>query len=209
MSIRLTVRMAAPSILISLLLLTMGGVGGWYVQSMQRNTAKTVSLDMATIQAVEQLVFAISETRMELAEFLATGDRAHLQAVPAACEQIERSLAETEKLVDDDDEIALAGRIRAGYEGFLAEWRKIPPDLPIDKTRQAVARLNDDLAANSLLAPAKELLALEERLTRRAATRIKTWRTGLPSACGCWGSAGRWPDSSPASGSPAASATPS
>ncbi len=76
MSIRLTVRMAAPSIIISLLLLTVGSVGGWIVQSMQRNTAKTVSLDMATIQAAEQLVFAISETRMELAQFLATGDRA-------------------------------------------------------------------------------------------------------------------------------------
>ena len=56
--------MAVPStILISLLLLTMGGVGGWYVQSMQRNTAQTVSWHMATIQAVEHLSFAIGETR--------------------------------------------------------------------------------------------------------------------------------------------------
>ncbi len=125
MSIRLTVRMAAPSIIISLLLLTVGSVGGWIVQHLQRNTAKTVSLDMATIQAAEQLVFAIGETRMELAQFLATGDRAHLQAVPAGCEHIERWLAETEKLVDDDDEIALAGRIRAGYQDFLAQWQEV------------------------------------------------------------------------------------
>ena len=170
MSIRLTVRMAAPSIIISLLLLTVGSVGGWIVQRMQRNTAKTVSLDMSTIQAAEQLVFAIGETRMELAQFLATGDRAHLQAVPAACEHIERWLAETEKLVDDDDEMALAGRIRTGYQGFLAEWQKAWPPCRCRSTRprQAVARLNDDLAANSLLAPAKELLALEERLIHKS-----------------------------------------
>ena len=169
MSTRLIVRMAAPSIIISLLLLTVGGVGGWIVQHFQRSTAQTVSLDMATIQAAEQLVFAIGETRMELVEFLATGDRAHLQAVPVACRHIERWLAETEKLVDDDDEIALAGRIRAGYQDFLAQWQevqgqKLPVGSPIDVTRRAVARLNDGPAANTLLAPARELLALEERL---------------------------------------------
>ena len=109
MSTRLTVRMAAPSIMISLLLLTLGSAGAWIVQSMQRKTAKTVSLDMATIQAAEQLVFAIGETRMELAQFLATGDAARLKAVPAACEHIERWLAETEKLVDDDDENSAGG----------------------------------------------------------------------------------------------------
>ena len=75
MSIRLTVRVAAPSIIISLLLLTVGSVGGWIVQRLQRSTAQTVSLDMSTIQAAEQLVFAIGEMRMELAQFLATGDR--------------------------------------------------------------------------------------------------------------------------------------
>jgi signal transduction histidine kinase len=164
MSIRLTVRMAAPSIIISLLLLTVGSVGGWIFQRFQRRTAQTVSQDMSTIKAAEQLVFAIGETRMELAQFLATGDRAHLKAVPASCEQIERWLAETEKLADDDDEIALADRIRIGFRVFDAEWKQLPPSLGSDKMRTGVVRLNDDLAANNLLAPAKELLALEEQL---------------------------------------------
>jgi signal transduction histidine kinase len=165
--------MAAPSIIISLLLLTVGGVGGWIVHRLQRSAAQTVSLDMSTIQAAEQLVFAIGEMRMELAQFLATGDPARLKAVPAACEQVERWFAAIEELVDDDDEKALVGRIRDGYQSFLAEWkkvpwRKLPVDVPIGTIRQAIARLNDDLAANSLLAPAKELLALEERLIHKS-----------------------------------------
>ena len=182
MSIRLTVRMAAPSIIISLLLLTVGSVGGGYVQWSQRRTAKTVSLDMATIQAAEQLVFAIGETRMELAQFLATGDPAHMKAVPSACEQIERWLAETEGLVDDDNEIALAKQIRAGFQRFLDERQKLPDEGPIDETRSAVARLNDDVAANRLLAPAKELLALEERLVHQSGDRNRDmagWVAGV------------------------------
>ena len=174
--------MAAPSIIISLMLLTAGSVGGWYVQHLQRNTAKTVSLDMSTIQAAEQLVFAIGETRMELAEFLMTGDRAHLTA--ASRNQIERWLVETEKLVDDDDEIALVGRIRAGYQAFMAQWRKLPAAAPVDETRKAIARLNADPAANNLLAPAKELLALEERLIRKSSNQNREMADRV--AVGLW-----------------------
>ncbi len=163
--------MAVPSIIISLLLLTMGSVGSWYVQWSQQRTAQTVSLDMSTIQAAEKLVFSIGETRMELVQFLATGNPARLKAVPASCDQIERWLAETEKLVDDDDEIKLAAQIRAGFRGFLDEWQKLPVGGMIDKTRPDVARLNDDIAANNLLAPAKELLALEERLIHQSGDR--------------------------------------
>ncbi len=184
MSIHLTVRMAAPSIVISLLLLTVGGVGGWYVDRLQRNTAKTVSLDMATIQAAEQLVFAIGEMRMELAQFLATNDRAHLQAVPTALGQIEHWLVETERLVDDNDEIAVAGRIRAGYANFIAQWQKLPLAVPLDETRQAVSRLNDEAATNDLLAPTKELIALEERLNRTSSEKNQAMADRV--ASGLW-----------------------
>ncbi len=190
MSIHLTVRMAAPSIVISLLLLTVGGVGGWYVDRLQRNTAKTVSLDMATIQAAEQLVFAIGEMRMELAQFLATNDRAHLDAVPAACEHIERWLVAAEALVDDNDEIAVAGRIRAGYAKFVVQWQKLPLAAPLAEMRQAVARLNDEVATNDLLAPTKELIALEERLNRTSSEKNQAmadrvaWGLWLLGVCG-------------------------
>ena len=171
MSIRLTVRVAAPSIIISLLLLAVGSVGGWIVQRMQRNAAQTVSLDMSTIQAAEQLVFAIGEMRMELAQFQASGDAAQLQAVPAACRQIERWLAETERLVDDEDEKALARRIREGYQEFLTQWQELPAAAPAAETRQAVARLSGDPAADKLAAPARELLALEEKLIRESSDK--------------------------------------
>jgi len=93
MSHRLTLRMAAPSIVISLLLFTLGSLGAWYVQNLQKSTAATVQLDMATIHAAEQLVLSVTEVRSELAEFLATGSRAHLEGVPARFAEMDRCLA--------------------------------------------------------------------------------------------------------------------
>ena len=87
MSLRLTLRVAAPSIIISLLLLVVGSLGGWYVLWLQRRTADLVALDMATMRAVQQLVLSVTEVRAELAEFLATGDGAHLAVVSSKCHE--------------------------------------------------------------------------------------------------------------------------
>ena len=167
MSHKLTLRMAAPSIVISLLLFASGSLGAWYVLNLQRSTAATVQLDMATIHAVERLVLGVTEVRSELGDYLATGDRAHLEAMPAKFAEVDRCLRETEALVDDQDEIALARRIRDGYERLLAAFQKIS-SASAAGVRQIVEHLSSDLARRDVLAPAKELLVLEENLNRQS-----------------------------------------
>lgn len=168
MSVRLTLRVAAPSIIISLLLLALGGLGGWYILGLQRSTAALVALDMSTMRAVQQLVLSVTEVRSELAEFLATGDRAHLHAVPEKCSQAEHWLRETESLVDDDEELALTGQVRDGFQQFLAKSQGLLKASPDRDTRRAIERLDSDLAVRGMLVPAKELLAREEDLNRKS-----------------------------------------
>jgi signal transduction histidine kinase len=168
MSVRLAFRVAAPSVLISLLLLALGGLGGWYILDLQKSTARVVATDMKTMQAAEQLLVSITEVRSELAEFLATGDHVHLQAVPLKCAQTDNWLSDAEELADDDDEIALAARIREGFQRFLAESAGLS-EAPLDaRTRRTVERLNNDLSVHGMLIPAKELLAREEDLNQKS-----------------------------------------
>jgi signal transduction histidine kinase len=159
---------AAPSIIISLLLLVLGGLGGWYVLNLQKKTAALVALDMATMRSVQQLVLGITEARAELAEFLATGDRAHLDAVSAKSAQTEHWLRATEELVDDDEEIALTTRIRDGFQQFLAESRGLSKAPLNHDTRRTIERLNSDLSVRGMLVPAKELLTREEELNHKS-----------------------------------------
>ncbi len=168
MSLQLTLRVAAPSIAISLLLLALGGLGGWYILGLQKSTADLVALDMATMRSVEQLVLSVTVVRSELAEFLATGERSDLDALPEKTAQVERWLRETERLVDDDDEIALARRVREGFQNFQAEAADLPKTPLDNRTRELVARLNTDLSVRGLLTPAQELLAREEQLNRKS-----------------------------------------
>ena len=168
MSHRLTLRVAAPSIVISLLLFASGGLGAWYVQNLQKSTAATLQLDVATIRAVQQLVLGVVEVRSQLSDFLATGDRAHLKALPAKFAEIDRSLRETENLVDDEDEIALSRQIRDGYQRLAEASQRISSTPSDAQAKQDIQHLNNELALRGLLAPAKELLALEEKLNRQS-----------------------------------------
>ena len=134
-----------------LLLLVFGGLGGWYVLNLQKRTADLVALDMATMRSVQQLALSITEARAELAEFLATGDRAHLKAVPVKCEQIEHWLRATENLVDDDEEISLANRIRGGFQRFRRSRGACPRPRSTTGTRRTIERLNSDLSVAECL----------------------------------------------------------
>ncbi len=179
MSLRLTLRVAAPSIVISLLLLVLGGLGGWYILRLQKRTATLVDTDMKTMRAAEQLVRSVMEARSELAEFLFTGDQAHLKNVSAKCSQIEHGLRETEDLVDDDEEIALAGRVRDGVQRFLAESRGLPK-APLDShTHQTIERLYGDVSVRGMLVPATELLAREEDLSRKSVDHNLDMASGI------------------------------
>lgn len=168
MKLRLTLRVAAPSIIISLVLFIVGGLGGWYILDLQKRTAGLVALDMATMRSAQQLVLSITEIRTELAEFLATGDRSRLAALPAKCDQTEQWLRATEALADDDQEIALAKEIRKGFQRFVVELHHLPKAFGDPDTLVIVKRLNGDMAVRSMLAPAKELLAREEDLNHRS-----------------------------------------
>jgi signal transduction histidine kinase len=160
--------MAAPSIVISLLLFASGSLGAWYVHELQKSTAERLKTDVATIAAAEQLVLSVTEVRSELSDFLATGSRAHLDAAWDKCAEMDRCLHATERWVDDDDEIALTGQIRAGYERFVEAFRQLPTS-PVDAgARQAVEHLNHGLALRGVLVPAKDLLALEEKLNQQS-----------------------------------------
>ncbi len=165
---RLTLRVAAPSIFISLVLLVLGGVGGWYVLDMQKRTASLVALDMATMRSVQQLVLNITEARTDLAECLATGDRSHLDSLVRKSQEIEHWLSATEDLADDHDEISKAKQIRDGYKRFAAAVGKLPATAADQSTRHLVAKLNSDASMGAMLGPAKELLAREEDLNHRS-----------------------------------------
>ena len=177
MSAKLTIRMAAPSIIIGLLLLTLGVLGGWLLVRVQKKTSALVALDVHSIRAVEELVFSLYELRSELTPSLAAGNRAALAGIRGRCRKTEEWLREVETLMDDQQEIALAGHIRQGFDRFDKQVHElVAADLQVKdspKRSQAEQFLQDTLA------PAKDLLNVEEGLVLQSEKKNEDMTSGV------------------------------
>ncbi len=162
MSAKLTIRMAAPSIVISLLLLTLGILGGWYLLWAQKSTSAKVAVDVFSIRAVEELVFSLYELRSELTQSFTAGDRVALASIPVRCRKTEEWLREVERLMDDQQEIELARHVREGFDRFGKEVHELAPaDLQV---RDSPKRSQAEQFLRETLDPAKDLLKWEEGL---------------------------------------------
>jgi two-component system sensor histidine kinase HydH len=168
MSTRLTFRMAAPSIVISLVLLAVGIVGGWYVRYLQQSTAAHVATDISTIRAAEQLVLSVNEIESELRDYLETNDRSHFDTVPQKCLRTEQSLAEAEGLADDLNEKDLTRKARSGYAAFREQFEELATIKGEKETRAAVRNLVSVSLDQGVLEPASDLLAMEQDLVRKS-----------------------------------------
>ena len=145
---------------------------------------------MATIQAAEQLVFAIGETAWNW-------PNSWQRAIGPVCKPFPppagRSNAGSPKrrswwmmTMRSPWRAEFAPAIRSSSSSGRKSKGTISPPAPHlgplpaaaggwsgegSQFRREVAQLNDDLAANSLLAPAQELLALEEQLIHKSSDR--------------------------------------
>ena len=124
---------------------------------------------------------------------------------PASASRQSTGFVRLKTLVDDDEEIALADRIRDGFRRFLAESRGLPKAPLNHDTRRTIERLNSDLSVQRN-AGASEGVARSGRGTEPQERRLQSGHGGPdrhdPRAC--WQSAGRRREWWPASESPAA-----
>jgi CHASE3 domain sensor protein len=97
MNTRLVLRMAAPAVAMSLLLLAVGVGTAWQVQRWQKNLSAELRANVSGLRAAEELEIAVRETRARLDRYLITGEKKYLEGVPALRADAEHWLAEAER----------------------------------------------------------------------------------------------------------------
>jgi signal transduction histidine kinase len=140
------------------LLLVVGGVAAWYVHRQEKTTSDLVAQDVQSIRPAESLVLATDDLRLQLSRYLATSDRAILDAVPKQIEAIDVALAAAGELADSDRERDLISEAKRGYQQFVAEFNKARSIDSESAMRSTVRRLDDQLIHDAILKPAQEYL---------------------------------------------------
>ena len=104
-------------------------------------------------------------------EFLLTGDRTLLAAVPAMQDEAAGWIKQAKGLANSPQEEKLISAIEHGYGQFLAEYRKVNRDPPPQKRRGAILHLVQHVTKEEILRPAAEYRDLNQRLMAAASQR--------------------------------------
>src|SRR5689334_15174885 len=97
MNARLTLRVTAPVVAISLLLLAVGVGAAWQVQRLQKSVSHDLRVRVSGVRAAEELEILVREARTRLDHFVLTADRKDLDKVFQLRPETERWLSEAER----------------------------------------------------------------------------------------------------------------
>jgi signal transduction histidine kinase len=171
---RLIVRMTAPVAAISFLLAALGGAAAWYVHRLQEETSDVLVDNVASVRAAEKLESGLLEVRGHLKDYLHTGDRKYLDAIPAIREQTDQELHEADRLGTTPREQKLVAEIQAGYGRFFTEIDRIAgQERSGGPQRDQLRRLVEEVLAREILRPAREYLDYNELLAEQSSERSK------------------------------------
>jgi len=162
MSRSLMVRVTAPVMASSALLLLVGFLTAWYVHRLQQRVSDMVSINVASLRAAEEIEIALLEVRSQLDLFLITGNMQHLDKIPRLQKNVETWLLAAERVATTEREQELMAEVRSGYEHFLAEFNRLPRGDASRDVSQQVRELIDTVLSSEILPPAHAYLEFNE-----------------------------------------------
>lgn len=184
------IRMTAPVVVTSVLLLVVGVGAAWYVDRLQHRGSEELKANVSSLRAAEELLRVVQEIRTELQYFLMTSDRIHLQAALALRPRTERWLREGERWANSADELDLMGHARRGQHRIFDELQGLlAPELP-STARARVRELIDTVLVSEILEPTQNYLALnaaeseQSIVENQAYARWLAWVLLLLGICG-------------------------
>lgn len=167
MNRRIVLQVTAPTVLIGLLLFGSCVAGVWSINRLQRNLARILSDNVASLLAAQELEIRIRQLRFHLFVHVMDPRPERLEPVYEDERAFEVALAKAQEAANDPDEQALVAAIKDGYMRYRAELSQTPPKRP--ETRAELVEWADQHPVRHLAAPCQELLRINKDGMEQAA----------------------------------------
>ncbi|HVC96802.1 MAG TPA: ATP-binding protein [Pirellulales bacterium] len=180
MSTRFILRMAAPMVGLSLLLLAVGVVAAWYVHSQQKENSDLLAGDVSSMLTAEDLEIQMREVRNRLNRYLRLHDRKYLDEIPALRAQTLDLLEQAKGLARNPKELELVAEVDRGCQHFFSHVDQLMERLQRGDAPSAVGTMIDDVMQAEIFAPAREYVEYLRRVvensqeqSQRSANRMR------------------------------------
>lgn len=164
MRVSLVVRMVAPVVAVSVLLLGVGLVTAWYVERLQQDAARVLAHNVASIRAAGELEIGLRRVRSRINTFRLTGDRTQLDAISAFRRETDRWLQEAVRLGSTEREQTVMAKVGQGYERFFRECDRLVQIATDSQPHEEHWNLVKDVLHGEILEPAHEYLDINAKL---------------------------------------------
>lgn len=179
MNAKFVIRMTAPMVGVSLLLLAIGVVAAWYVHRLQKQNSDLLAHDVANMLTAEDLEIKMREVRSNLNRYLRFGDVEYLNEIPELRESTDRLIASAKASARTERELEFIAEVEQVCHKFFAE---------VDRARasgspneQIAQLLWDSNMEHDIFEPSREYIDYHRQIVERTSgqSQIMAERMGM------------------------------
>lgn len=180
MSPKFVLRMTAPLVGISLLLLAVGVVSAWYVHRLQKQNSELLARDVASMLAAEDLEIKMREVRSCVSCFLREGRPDYLHQIPPLRVATKQLVGTAKESATTAHEIELISQIERGRTRFFAELDDRTKSKSEVRAR-LTALMNDHRMEEEIFDPARAYVDFHRQVVAHSSeqSQIMADRMGL------------------------------
>jgi two-component system sensor histidine kinase HydH len=167
MNRRIVVQVTAPTVLIGLLLFAACMASVWSINRLQRNLARILSNNVASLVAAQEIEIRLRQLRFHSFVYMMDPRPERRELVRADEQAFENALAQAQAAANDPEEQALVEAIKDGFIRYQAELARAPAKGP--ETRAEFVEWADRHPVRHLAAPCQELLRINKAAMEQAA----------------------------------------
>jgi two-component system sensor histidine kinase HydH len=162
MQTRLVVRLTAPVIAVSAILILVALAAAWYVRESQRTISTVIASNVASVQAAQELEISFREIHVQFDRYLITLKPDHLRSVPALRKRSAAALAEATAAAGTPQEQLLMKQVGEGYREFFERYDELERNPPAQGLYQELWKLTDEVLTKKILEHIRRYVLLNE-----------------------------------------------
>ena len=168
---RLMLRIVAPTLGVSFVLLLLGGLAAWYLHHLQRESTRLVANSLVKVHAAEQIQLHCQTLRYRLAISMLLDQEPDRSFIEQTRKKVNIWIHRARGLATKPEEQRLLDQIDRGYELFFSAFSASFDEEHTDQKRAAILRAIREIARGQILEPADRYQQLNQAIATAASNR--------------------------------------
>jgi two-component system sensor histidine kinase HydH len=158
MNRRVLIQVAAPAVVIGLVLLGTCLASAWYINRLQRNLSSVLSQNVANLQAAQELEIRLRQLRFHSFVYLVDPSPARFDVIQSDHKNFEAALELAKSSAYSDQQRDYVKAIEVGYRQYQKELAELLANVPEHLTAADIRALVDSHPIRHIVEPCEELL---------------------------------------------------